>query len=71
MTGQWAGVPRQTGWSRLSAGQKASVVGTGALVVLLSVIVLIGVFGGNGGGDRPADGPATAVSPVAPAPGPG
>jgi len=71
VTGHWAGAPHQTGWSRLSAGQKASVVGTGLLVVVLGIVVLIGAFGGKAGGSRPTDEPATAVSSIAPASGPG
>ena len=71
MTGHWAGAPHQTGWSRLSAGQKASVVGMSALVAMLGVVVLIGAFGSDGQADRPADGPATAVSALPPAPLPG
>jgi hypothetical protein len=55
----------------LSARQKASVVGTGALVLVLGIVVLIGAFGGGGRHDRPSDGPATAVSSIAPAAGPG
>lgn len=71
MTNQrWAGAPRESGWSRLSAGQKVGVVGAGALVFILGVIVLIGGFGGAGA-DRPADSPATASSLIGPASGPG
>ena len=56
----------ESSWSRLTAGQKVGVLGTGVLVVVLLVVVLIGAFAGAGA-DRPADGPATAVSPIAPA----
>ena len=55
----------------MSAGQKASVVGMSALVAVLGVVVLIGAFGSDGQADRPADGPATAVSALPPAPLPG
>jgi len=69
----WAGAPRESGWSRLSVGQKVGVVGAGTLVFILGVVVLIGGFGGFGGdgADRPADGPATAASLIGEAPGQG
>jgi hypothetical protein len=41
----WPGAPHESGWSRLSAEQKASVIGAGILIVLLGLLTLIGATG--------------------------
>ena len=61
MTNQtWGGAPRESGWSRLSTGQKASVISAGVLILCLGVLTLIGAFAEGSG--EPEDHPATAKS---------
>jgi hypothetical protein len=60
----WPGAPRDSGWSRLTIGQKASVIGAGLLIALLAALTLIGASGhfpGRSAGSRPSPAPATST----------
>jgi hypothetical protein len=55
----WAGAaPAESGWSRLPTGHKVGVILSGALVVCLAVLTLLGAVAGSDSG-RPQDDPAT------------
>jgi hypothetical protein len=56
----WGGSPGESGWSRLSTGQKASVITAGVLILFLGLLTLIGALAGGSG--EPAPEPATAES---------
>lgn len=61
MTNQtWGGAPDESGWSRLSTGQKASVITAGVLILCLGLLTLIGALAGGSG--EPGHEPATAES---------
>jgi hypothetical protein len=65
----WPGAPGESGWSRLTAAQKASVLSAGFLIVVLGLLTLIGATGhfpGHQPGSTPSSPPpgrpqATAV----------
>jgi len=57
----WGGASGESGWSRLSGGQKTSVIVAGALVLCLCVLTLIGTLTGGETG-KPTVSPSTATS---------
>jgi len=63
----WGGESRESGWSRLSNGQKTSVIVAGALVLCLSVLTLIGALAGSEHG-KPKDSPSPAAGRTAATP---
>jgi hypothetical protein len=56
----WGGAPNESGWSRLSTGQKASVISAGVLILCLGLLTLIGALADGSG--KPEHNPATAES---------
>jgi hypothetical protein len=56
----WGGSSGESGWSRLSTGQKTSVISTGVLILCLGLLTLIGALAG--GSAEPGHEPATAES---------
>jgi fumarate reductase subunit D len=55
----WGGAAPVSGWSMLSNGQKASVIVTGALVLCLGVLTVIGALAGTDPGTPGGSPPPT------------
>jgi len=56
----WGGAPRESGWSRLTNGQKTSVILAGVLVLCLAVLTVIGALAGGDSG-KPSEEPSTSA----------
>lgn len=58
----WPGARHESGWSRLTTGQKASVLSAGFLIIVLGLLTLIGATGnfpGRPSGTPPSNPPPT------------